>query len=141
MNFFDDPKRAQIEPMHEFLTTWARWGRMRPIYQESMTYKIMMWIRDHSKRVEEIHEGIVTGQPIHMRDDDSEIIAWKVEDCLHKMRTDCKHRERNILLKYYRDSRNGEPIGAIARRLGCKPWKVEDNVKEALVVFSSYWRD
>ena len=141
MEFYDDPRRAQIEPMHEFMQTWARWGRYHSIRQESMTYKIMMWMRDHSKRVEDIREGIVLGQPIHCQDDDYEKIAWKVERLLTNQDLWSGHiRERDILKTYYKLP-YASSLGFIARKLECKPWLVEKTVKDALYFMSTIWRD
>lgn len=140
MNFFNDPNRETIEPMHEFLEVWARWGRFRPLKQESITYKAMCWLRDHSKRVEEIREGIVTGQPIHYSDSDNNRIALKVEHYLCRMMQDGYPRDAFILKTYYlsRDSAN---LGYIAKLLDCKPYQVEGIVKGALYRLSRFWSD
>lgn len=140
MNFVDEPRRSKIEPMHEFMVMWARWGRYHPVRQESMTLKIMMWIRDHSKRVEEIREGLVTDRPIHVQEDDAEKIAWKVEHYLRMLGEEGKVRERNILKTYYLMPDNSK-VGYVARKLDCKPWQVEKVVKDALYVLSQFWRD
>lgn len=140
MNFFDDPLRYKLEPLHEFLTTWGQWGKFHTFSSVSNTYKIMCWVRDHSKRDAEIEEGIINNEPIQLRDDDRERIANKVEYCLQRMKAECKHREVHTLIEYYRDTRNAEPIGSIARRLQCKPWAIDRVVREALIVFASFWR-
>ncbi len=141
MDFSEDPRRAQIEPMHNFLEKWARWGRYRPIRHESMTYKIMCWVRDHLSRVAEIREGIVLGQPIHCSDDDCEKIAWKVEHYMILMGNEGYKREREILRIYYLKSHPALPIGKLAKMMECKPWQVEQMVKEALYRLSTIWSD
>lgn len=127
--------------MHEFMQTWAQWGRYHPVRSESMTYKIMCWVRDHSKRIEDIREGIVIGQPIHCQDADFDKIALKVEHYLCKAELWSGHiRERDVLKIYYQMSQEAKP-GFIARKLECKPWQIEEVVKVALFYLSGIWRD
>ena len=140
MEFYDDPRRAQIEPMHEFMQTWARWGKIRPSRYTSSTYQVMCWVRDHSKRVENIRESIVTGQPIHYSDPDNNRIALKVEHYLCQMMQEGYPRDAFILKTYYlsRDSAN---LGYIAKLLDCKPYQVEGIVKGSLYRLSCFWND
>lgn len=141
MEFYDDPRRAQIEPMHEFMQTWARWGRFRLIRHESMTYKIMCWIRDHSRRIEEIREGIVLGQRIHCRDEDQERIALKVEHYLRVLRESGKTSEVERLRFYYLQCHPAMPLGKIAQRIGCRSWQVEEQIKKDLIELARLWMD
>lgn len=140
MEFYDDPRRAQIEPMHEFMQTWARLGKIRPSRYTSSTYQVMCWVRDHSKRVEDIRESIVTGQPIHYSDPDNNRIALKVEHYLCQMMQEGYPRDAFILKTYYlsRDSAN---LGYIAKLLDCKPYQVEGIVKGSLYRLSCFWND
>ena len=141
MDFSEEPLRYKLEPMHNFLEKWASWGRYRPIRHESMTYKIMCWVRDHSKRVEEIREGIVLGQPIHCKDEDVEKIAWKVEDTLVRMKRDGKSKEVDDLVYYYLKCHPSTSRGRIAKRLDCCCSGIEKTIKADLLVFSDYWHD
>lgn len=142
MNFLDDPRRQQIEPMHEFLTTWAQWGRFKPFRYTSLTYRVMCWMRDHSKTVQTIREGIVTGERVHYRVDDetAEKVALKVEHYLRKLRDiDIGACER--LRFYYLKASPEMPIGKIAKKLGCAPWKVDETIKNDLYQLSKIWED
>lgn len=142
MNFVDDPLRQYIEPMHEFLLTWARWGRFKPFRYTSLTYRVMCWLRDHSKTVQTIREGIVTGESVHYRDNDETVekIALKVEHYLRKLRnTDCAACER--LRFYYLKASPEMPIGKIAKKLGCAPWKVDETIKNDLYQLAKIWAD
>lgn len=141
MKFYDDPRRAQIEPMHEFMQTWARWGKIRPSRYTSSTYQVMCWVRDHSKRVEKIREGIVLGQPIRFSDEDCEKIGWKVEHYMILMWNEGYKREIEILRIYYLESHPALPIGKLAKMMKCKPSQVEQMVKDALYRLSTIWSD
>ena len=146
MDFSNDPLRERIEPMDEFLRVWANWGREHSMRSESITYKLMCWIRDHSKRVEEIREGIATGERLHIRRDDSELIAWKVERIMtHPDHWIGHHRDRDILKIFYL-SRPSVPAGKIAKDLSTSydrvyAWQLEARVKKSLLYFSSLWHD
>ena len=146
MDFSNDPLRERIEPMDEFLRVWADWGREHCMRSESITYKLMCWIRDHSKRVEEIREGIATGERLHIRRDDSELIAWKVERILtHPDYWRGHHRERDILKGFYL-AHPLDPAGRIAKVVSTNydrvyAWQLEGRVKKALLYFSNFWRD
>ena len=143
MDFHNDPRRERIEPMHHFMSHWASWGRHNPVRIESMTYRIMCWIEAHAKRDKDIEEGIVKGEPIHVVDEDRERIAWKVEYLLTRQHIWQGHqRERQVLIRYYRDVKPNWPIGKIAYKvLDCRPWQVEETVKEALLYLSYWWRE
>lgn len=144
MNFSDDPRRVAIEPMHNFMEAWAKWGRFRPIRYESMTYKIMCWLEDHNnKTVREEREKGSEGQTPHFEDkiEDFELIAWKTEHYLVKLGQQGRREDLRILKTYYRDCTPGTPAYEIARRLGCKQYKIEDIVKDALFQLSLIWMD
>ena len=143
MDFSNDPRRAQIEPMDDFLRTWARWGRFRPVRYTSLTYRVMCWLRDHSHEVQKIREGIVTGERIkyHESDEDSERIALKVEYYLKKMYEDGKVAEVERLRFYYLKCSPEMPIHRIAKRLGCARNRIEETIKADLYLLSQYWRD
>ena len=143
MDFLNDPRRAQIEPMDDFLRTWARWGKFRPIRYTSLTYRVMCWLRDHSKEVQQIREGIVTGERIryYERDEDCEKIALKVEYYLRKMFEDGKVAEVERLRFYYLKCPPEMPIKRIAKRLGCSKKKIDETIKADLYLMSMYWKD
>lgn len=143
MDFLNDPRRAQIEPMDDFLRTWARWGRFRPIRYASLTYRVMCWLRDHSKEVQQIREGFVTGERIryYERDEDCEKIALKVEHYLRKMFEDGKVAEVERLRFYYLKCSPEMPVNRIAKRLGCSKKKIDETIKADLYLMSMYWKD
>lgn len=143
MDFHNDPRRERIEPMHHFMSHWASWGRHNPVRIESMTYRIMCWIEAHAKRDKDIEEGIVKGEPIHVVDEDRERIAWKVEYLLTRPHIWQGHqRERQVLIRYYRDARPSWPAGKIGRQLlDCKSHEVEELVKTSLLYMSYWWRE
>lgn len=143
MDFLNDPRRAQIEPMDDFLRTWARWGRFRPARYTSLTYRVMCWMRDHSKEVQEIREGIVTGERIryYENDESNERIALKVEYYLKKMYEDGKVAEVERLRFYYLKCSPEMPTHRIAKRLGCSRNRIEETVKADLYLLSRYWKD
>ena len=142
MFFVDDPRRAQIEPMHEMMLIWADYWRDRPRYDVSITYVAMCAIRNWSKRVEEIREGIVLGRPIRVTRTDTMMIAEKMRKLFHTMEAWSGHkRDRDVLVTYYLNIHPNEPIGCIAKKLDCKPWQVEKVVKNALYYLSTIWRD
>ena len=142
MNFADDPRRPHIEPMHELRLIWADYWRDRPRYDVSITYVAMCAIRDWSKRVEDIREGVVLGRPIRVTRTDTMMIAEKMRKLIHKDSAWSGHRrERDVLVTYYLKVHPCEPLGSIARKLDCKPRKVEESVKNALYYLSTIWRD
>lgn len=141
MDFQNDPRRSRIEPMHEFLTIWSEWGRHHPVRLESMTWKIMVWIENHAKRDRDIEEGIVTGERIHVVDEDRERIAWKVEYLLTRQNIWEGHqREREVLIGYYKAHPSMHIAKIANRRLGVKTHQAEETVKKALLYFSYWWR-
>lgn len=143
MNFWNDPRRAQIEPMHDFLTTWGRWERFKPTRNVSPTYRVMCWIRDHSHEIQKIREGIVTGETVHYRDSDEtcEKVSLKVNFYLSKMRQAGYVTEVEQLRFYYLKCSPEMTISRIAKRLGCTVRKVDDTIKDALYLFSKFWKD
>ena len=142
MNFLDDPRRAEIEPMHEFLEMWGDYYRDRQRLNVSITYLAMMAIRNNSKRREQIREGIAIGEPIKLPKIDRSIIATKVEELITNSELWRFHeRDRQVLVDYYLNIHPSCPIGKVAKILGCKPYRVEALVKDALYVFSKLWKD
>lgn len=142
MKFIDDPRREQIEPMHELMLIWANYWRDRPRYDVSITYVAMCAIRNWSKRVSDIREGIVLGQPIRVTRTDTMIIAEKMRKLIHNQEAWSGHkRDRDVLVMYYLNIHPNEPIGRIARKLDCRPWQVEKTVNDALYYLSTIWRD
>ena len=138
MFFVDDPRRSQIEPMHEMMVIWANYWRDKPHLHVSPTYTAMCAIRDWSKRVEEIRESIVLGKPIRVTRTDEAIIAEKMRKLIHKDEAWQFHRrERDILVTYYLKVHPQEPIGRIARKLDCKPWQVDKLLKDSLYYLST----
>lgn len=140
MEFYDDPRRAQIEPMHEFMQTWARWGKIRPSRYTSSTYQVMCWVRDHSKRVSDIREGIVLGQPIHCSDEDNEKVGLKVEHYLRLLR-ERGYRDSVRRLKTYYMADLQMPLGRLANKIGVPMRKVEATIKDDLYRLSEIWMD
>lgn len=138
MNFVDDPRRNQIEPMHEMMVIWANYWRDKPTVRVSPTWKAMCAVRDWSKRIDTIREGLVTGQPIRITRTDTEMIAERMRKLLHKDESwQGHHRERDVLVTYYLKVNPNVPIGAIARKLDCKPWQVNRLVNDALYYLST----
>ena len=142
MFFVDDPRRAQIEPMHEMMLIWADYWRDKPHFHVSSTYIAMCAVRDWSKRIEEIREEIVLGKPIRMTRTDVAMIAETMRKLIHN--DDAwrfHHRERDILVMYYLKVHPQEPIGRIARKLDCKPWQVEKLVNDSLYYLSTIFHN
>lgn len=138
MLFVDDPRRSQIEPMHEMMVIWANYWRDKPHLHVSPTYTAMCAVRDWSKRVEEIRESIVLGKPIRVTRTDEAIIAEKMRKLIHKDDAWQGHRrERDILVTYYLKVHPHMPIGRIARMMDCKPWEINALVKNALYFLST----
>lgn len=142
MNFIDDPRREQIEPMHELMQIWADYWRDRPRYNVSITWVAMCAIRDWSKRIRDIREGLVLGQPIRFTRTDTMMIAEKMRTLIHDDRAWSGHRrERHVLVTYYLKVHPSEPLGRIAKKLDCRSWQVEKTVKDSLYYLSQIWRD
>lgn len=142
MKFIDDPRRDRIESMHELMLIWANFWRDRPRYDVSITWVAMCAIRDWSKRISDIREGIVLGQPIRVTRTDTLMIAEKMRKLIHNGEAwSGHHRERDVLVTYYLKVHPNEPIGRIARKLDCKPWQIDKIVNDALYYLSTIWRD
>ena len=142
MKFIDDPRREQIEPMHEMMLIWADYWRDRPRYDVSITWVAMCAVRDWSKRISDIREGIVLGKPIRVTRTDTMMIAEKMRKLIHNQAAWSGHmRDRNVLVTFYLKVHPNEPIGRIAKKLDCKPWQVETVVNNALYYLSTIWRD
>lgn len=141
MNFVDDPRRGELEAMHEMMTIWADYWRDRHHQGVSSTWIAMQAVRDWSKRVETIREGLVLGQPIRVTRTDTAMIAEKVRKLIHNDALWSGHRrERDILVTYYAKIHPDAPIGRIARKLDCKPWQVDSLIKDSLHYMSLIWR-
>lgn len=142
MNFINDPRREQIEPMHELMVIWSDFWRDRPYYKTSSMWAVMCSVRNTSKRVSDIREGLVLGEPIRVTRTDSAIIAEKMRKLIHNDEAWSGHRrDRDILVTYYLKVHPHAPIGRIARMLDCKPWQVDKLVNDALYYLSTIWRD
>lgn len=142
MTFVNDPRRSQIEPMHELMLIWADFWRDRPRYEVSITWVAMCAVRDWSKRVQDIREGIVLGQPIRVTRTDTAIIAEKMRKLIHNDEAWSGHRrDRDVLVTYYLKVHPKFPLGLIAKKLDCKPWQVEKTVNDALYYLAQIWRD
>ena len=142
MVFYDDPRREQIELMHEFMCIWADYWRDRPACGVSITWVAMNSIRLWSKRKKEIEEAIVTGKPIRLTRTDTAIIAEKVRKLIHDQEAWKGHkRERDILTAYYLKVKPSFPQGKIAAILDCKPWQIDRLVKDSLYFMSQIWKD
>ena len=142
MNFLNDPRRERIEPMHELLSIWAQYWKDRPRQNVSSTWIAMCAVRDWSKRVKEIREGLVLGKPIRCTRTDNMMIAEKMMTLFQNEALWRFHRrERDVLVIYYLKVHPSEPIGSIARKLDCKPWQVELTVKDALSYIATIWSD
>lgn len=143
MNFLDDPRRSSIEPMHEFMQIWSNYYRERPRQGVSITWIAMCSVRDWSKQIKTIREGIAIGLPIRrIRSTEERFIADRVDKMLSENELWIGHkREKNVLITYYLKVHPSWPIGKIAKALDCKPWQVEKTVKDALFYFSTIWRD
>ena len=140
MNFVDDPRRAELEAMDELMQIWANYWRDRSHQGVSSTWIAMQAVRDWSKRVEQIREGLVLGQPIRVTRTDTVMIAEKVRKLIHDEKLwSWHHRERDVLVTYYLKVHPNEPIGSIARKLDCRPWQVNSVVKDALHYISLIW--
>ena len=131
MVFVDDPRRSQIEPMHEFMTIWANYWRDSHTVssQVSPTWMIMDALERFSGRVGDIRENFGAlpeeRKPIKITRSDNAIIAEKVRLLIHDQDAwRGRHRLRHALVTFYLKTFNHEPIGRIARKLDCKPWDV-----------------
>ena len=142
MFFVNDPRRAQIEPMHELMLIWADYWRDKPHFHVSPTYTAMCAVRNWSKRIDEICEGLVLGKPIRVTRTDEALIAEKMRKLIHKDEAWQFHRrERDILVTYYLKVHPQEPIGRIARKLDCKPWQVEKLVNDSLYYLATIFHN
>ena len=140
MRFYDDPRREQIEPMHEFCSMWADYWRDYRFPHVSITWIAMCSIRDWASTTKEIKDAIVLGRPIKLIQPEKAIIAEKVRVLfLDNEKWEGHHRDREVLMTYYAKTKPRQPIGYIARQLDCKPWLVEKTVKDALFYMSKIW--
>lgn len=143
MDFSEDPRRAQIEPMHEFMKVWAYWGKYHPIRYESMTYRIMCWLEDHNNHeVKENREKASRGEAVRImeRPDECELIAWKVEHYL-KLLFQEGYRESVRRLRVYYLTDSQMPLHRVAKRIGVSARKVDEIVKDDLYRLSTVWKD
>lgn len=102
----------------------------------------MCAVRNWSKRIETIREGIVLGKPVRITRTDEALIAEKMRKLLHKDEAWQGHRrERDILVTYYLKVHADEPIGRIARKMDCKPWEINTLVKHALYYLSTIFSE
>lgn len=137
MFFVDDPRRAQIEPMHEMMQIWADYWRDKPVARVSPTWTAMCAVRNWSKRIEEIRECLVLGKPIRCTSTDTAMIAERMRKLLHNDQAWQGHRrERDVLVTYYLKVHPHAPIGRIARMLDCKPWQVNKLLNDSLYYLS-----
>lgn len=148
MVFVDDPRRAQIEPMHEFMTIWASYWRDSHTVssQVSPTWMIMDALERFSGRVGDIRENFGAlpeeRKPIKITRSDNAIIAEKVRKLIHDQDAwRGRHRLRHALVTFYLKTRPKDPIGRIARKLECKPWQVNRLMCDALYYMSTVWKD
>lgn len=148
MDFTNDPRRSEIEPMHEIMLAWADFWRDKPRYGVSITWVAMCSIRAQHFDAKELFDpknvrrGLTLGLPTHKPRVVNAIIAEKVRKLLHdQTKWQFHERDRKILVTYYLKVHPAEPIGLIARKLECKPWQVERLVKGALYYISTLWRD
>lgn len=146
MVFIDDPRREQIEPMHEFLEVWARSSRLSTRRYVSPTLVVMERLEDASTRkaVRDMREEIAAGlHPIALKQDHRfcEAIADKVEVYLRKMMLAGYARDVFILKTYYIDTLNHANFFEISRKLGCRRWQIEIMVKDSLYRLSTFWCD
>ena len=148
MDFTNDPRRADIEPMHEMMVAWADFWRDRPRYGVSITWVAMCSIRAQHFNAKELFDpknvrrGLTLDKPIRVPRAVNEIIAEKVRKLIHDQTKWRFHeRDRKILVTYYLKVRPNDRIGVIAKKLECKPWQVDRLVKDALYYLSTIWKD
>ena len=148
MDFVNDPRRAELEKMHLVMQAWADFWRDKPRYGVSITYIAMCSIRAQHFCLKEFFDpknprrGLTLGLPTRVPRAVNAIVAEKVRKLIHTPDLWRFHeRERRILVTYYLKVRPAEPIGAIAKKLDCKPWQVERLVKDSLYYLSTIWRD
>lgn len=148
MDFTNDPRRADIEPMHEKMVAWADFWRDRQRYGVSITWVAMCSIRDQHFNAKELFDpknvrrGLTLDKPIRVPRDVNAIVAEKVRKLIHDQTKWRFHeRDRKILVTYYLKVRPAEPLGSIAKKLECRPWQVDRLVKGALYYLSTIWKD
>lgn len=148
MDFSNDPRRSEIEPMHGIMQAWADFWRDRPRYGVSITWLAMCSIRAQHFNAKELFDpknvrrGLTLDKPIRVPRAVNAIIAEKVRKLIHDQTKWRFHeRDRKILVTYYLKVRPNDRIGVIAKKLECKPWQVDRLVKNALYYLSTIWRD
>ena len=148
MDFTNDPRWADIEPMHEMMVAWADFWRDRPRYGVSITWVAMCSIRAQHFNAKELFDpknvrrGLTLDKPIRVPRAENAIIAEKVRKLIHDQTKWRFHeRDRKILVTYYLKVRPAEPLGSIAKKLECRPWQVDRLVKGALYYLSTIWKD
>lgn len=148
MDFSNDPRRAEIEPMHGIMQAWADFWRDRPRYGVSITWIAMCSIRAQNFKAKElfvpnnVRRGLTLGLPTPRPRAVNAIVAEKVRKLIHDQTKWRFHeRDRKILVTYYLKVHPAEPIGSIAKKLECKPWQIDRLVKGALYYLSTIWRD
>lgn len=148
MDFSNDPRRAEIEPMHGIMQAWADFWRDRPRYGVSITWVAMCSIRAQHFNAKELFDprnarrGLTLDKPIRVPRAVNAIIAEKVRKLIHDQTKWRFHeRDRKILVTYYLKVRPNDRIGVIAKKLECKPWQVDRLVKNALYYLSTIWKD
>lgn len=148
MDFTNDPRRADIEPMHEMMVAWADFWRDRPRYGVSITWVAMCSIRAQHFNAKELFDprnvrrGLTLGLPTRRPRAVNAIVANKIQDLIQdRSKWRFHERDRQILITYYLKVHPAEPIGLIAKKLECKPWQVDRLVKGALYYISTIWKD
>lgn len=148
MEFYDDPRRSEIEPMHEIMLAWADFWRDKPRYGVSITWVAMCSIRAQHFDAKELFDpknvrrGLTLGLPTRKPRVVNAIIAEKVRKLLHdQTKWKFHERDRKILVTYYLKVHPSDPIGKIAKKLECRPWQVDRLVKGALYYLSTIWKD
>lgn len=139
MDFSDDPRREQIEPMFERVKIWAAWSRSRPERMQSPTYNVMQWIEDHAEKRDNDEEVVITGEPIRISTDNSEEIALRVEHCLCQLRTSGYARDVFVLKTFF--TARTQSMYRIAKQLRCKTYQVDALVCNSLYRLSTLWRE
>lgn len=148
MDFSNDPRRSEIEPMHGIMQAWADFWRDRPRYGVSITWIAMCSIRAQHFKAKELFDpnnvrrGLTLDKPIRVKRVVNAIVAEKVRKLIHDQTKWRFHeRDRKILVTYYLKVRPAEPLGSIAKKLECRPWQVDRLVKGALYYLSTIWKD
>lgn len=148
MDFSNDPRRAEIEPMHGIMQAWADFWRDKPRYGVSITWVAMCSIRAQHFDWKQFFDprnprrGLTLDKPTRVPRAVNAIVAEKVRKLIHDQTKWRFHeRDRKILVTYYLKVHPAEPIGSIAKKLECKPWQVDRLVKGALYYLSTIWRD